>query len=123
MLAYAYTNDEGVAAMAALTVPVYVLWSTSDTTAFLGGCTLRGAGKQSVGAAISLLNTYFVGVPAAFYLALYTTLGVRGLWLGMFCGQNVACALQAAFLFCKMDWGREAKEARKRALASPESKS
>ena len=50
-------NDAAVAAMAALTVPAYLVWCTSDTTAFMGGCTLRGAGKQSVGATISLTSS------------------------------------------------------------------
>ena len=112
-------NDASVAAMAALTVPAYLVWCTSDTTAFMGGCTLRGAGKQSVGATISLTSTYLCGVPMAFYLGLFTELKVSGLWLGMFAGQSVACAMQRVYLHRMLDWQKAADEARERALREP----
>lgn len=48
VLAYLYTADESVAALAAVTVPSYILWALTDTSAFIGGCVLRGAGKQPV---------------------------------------------------------------------------
>ena len=112
-------NDAAVAAMAALTVPAYLVWCTSDTTAFMGGCTLRGAGKQSVGATISLTSTYLCGVPMAFYLGLFTELKVSGLWLGMFAGQSVACAMQRVYLHRMLDWQKAADEARERALREP----
>ena len=66
---------------------------TSDTTAFIGSCVLRGAGKQPIGAAISMISAYCCGVPLAFILSQYTSLGIKGLWLGMGVGQFVAMSL------------------------------
>ena len=120
-LAYLYTADESVAALTAMTVPYYMLWSLSDTTSFIGSCVLRGAGKQPVGAAISLASSYCAGVPAAFMLCLHTSLGIKGLWLGMGLGQGVALCLQGYYLLCRLDWQHAADEARRRAQESTKS--
>ena len=115
-LAYLYTDDSEVATLAASTVPTYVLWSIVDTCAFMGGSALRGAGKQQIGAAISLISAYCFGVPTAFLLGLVYGFGIRGLWLGMALGQGIACMCQFSYMACKMDWSREALKARARAL-------
>jgi MATE family multidrug resistance protein len=116
MLAYLYTADDEVAEMASATVSTYAIWAISDTSAFMGGCALRGAGKQSIGAAISLVQAYCFGVPTAYFLGVYLGVGIQGLWLGMALGQGIACTCQFTYMGCKMQWEREAFAARQRAL-------
>ena len=101
--------------MAASTVSSYLIWCSCDTWAFLGGMVLKACGKQTIGAAVSLISAYCIGVPMAAALGLYWKVGIKGLWLGMFCGQAVAFGLQSAYLYCQMDWSKEASKARARA--------
>ena len=82
---------------------------------------LCAARWKQTGTAISLASAYCAGVPAAFVLCLCTELGIKGLWLGMGCGQGVALCLHGYFLLCRMRWQQAADETRLRAQESSKS--
>jgi Na+-driven multidrug efflux pump len=54
---------------------------------------LRGAGGQSVGAAVSFVGFYLVSLPCAFSLAYAAHLGLHGMWFGMLIGYAVVGTL------------------------------
>ena len=47
---------------------------------------LKGSGRQYVGAALVFIAYYIIGLPLGIVLALKLDLGALGLWTGMACG-------------------------------------
>lgn len=56
----------------------------------LSGCAgvVRGAGRQTVGAATNFVSYWLLGLPLAALLAFRCHLGVHGLWLGLLTGTS-----------------------------------
>lgn len=44
---------------------------------------IRGAGRQSLGAAVNLVAYWMLGVPFAIFLGFRAGMGVMGFWIGM----------------------------------------
>lgn len=75
--------------------------------------TVRGCGRQKIGAYINLGAYYLVGIPCALLLAFVYHFGGKGLWIGI----TIALFFQAFFLLIltlRTNWDEEAKKAKDR---------
>ena len=76
---------------------------------------MRGLGQLNPAAFIAFTSYYIFAMPLAWIFAYPAGLGLNGLWLGMYSGQLVLCALYQFWFTQKVDWDAKAKEAKERA--------
>lgn len=76
------------------------------------GGSLRGMGRQHVGAAINLVSYYCFALPLGVYLALHGW-GLKGLWVGQCIALYSAGMLEWALVVCTQ-WDNEVRRAFKR---------
>jgi hypothetical protein len=81
---------------------------------------LNGTGKQPISAKIALISAYCVGIPSAALCCFGFGWGVHGLWVGLTLGNITAVAL-LLYKVVTIDWAKETKLARDRALAKKKS--
>ncbi|XP_024025616.1 protein DETOXIFICATION 16 [Morus notabilis] len=74
---------------------------------------IRGSGRQKIGAFVNLAAYYIIGIPSAILLAFVYHIGGKGLWMGIV----VALVMQVLFLAVltnTTDWEKEVKKASER---------
>ena len=81
---------------------------------------MNGTGKQPISAKIALISAYCVGIPSAALCCFGFGWGVHGLWVGLTLGNITAVAL-LLYKVVTIDWAKETKLARDRALAKKKS--
>ncbi|XP_061558720.1 multidrug and toxin extrusion protein 1-like [Phycodurus eques] len=114
VIAYIFTTDKDIVAKVANVLKMYSVSHVADSLAAVMGGIVRGAGKQMVGAACSLVGYYMVGFPIGVSLMLPVNMGIFGLWAGFL----VCVVLQALFYtvyLCKLNWKKATVEALLRA--------
>ncbi|XP_061606784.1 multidrug and toxin extrusion protein 1-like isoform X3 [Phyllopteryx taeniolatus] len=114
VIAYIFTTDKEIVAKVANVLKMYSVSHVGDSLAAVMGGIVRGAGKQMVGAACSLVGYYMVGFPIGVSLMLPVNMGIFGLWAGFL----VCVVLQALFYtvyLCKLNWKKATVEALLRA--------
>jgi MATE family multidrug resistance protein len=77
-----YSPDASVVQMAAGVMPFAATFTVMDALQAVSGGILRGMGRPRVTAAFNLVGYFVLGTPLAYYLALHTSLHVRGVWVG-----------------------------------------
>lgn len=77
---------------------------------------MRGAGRQTVGAATNFVSYWLLGLPLAALLAFRLRLGVHGLWLGLLTGTSFQ-AVTLGFIVSRFSWAAEARQAAVRVAA------
>ncbi|KAF5208095.1 Detoxification-like protein [Thalictrum thalictroides] len=105
-----YSNEEEVVKYVATMVPILAASYLLDGIQSVLSGTVRGCGRQKIGAAINLGAYYLIGIPSAIVFAFVFHIGGKGLWLGIMCGLFV----QAFVLFIitiRTDWNEQAKKA------------
>ncbi|KAJ0444243.1 putative multi antimicrobial extrusion protein [Helianthus annuus] len=72
-----------------------------------------GAGMQGVVAIVNLVCFYLIGIPLGVLLGYFTTLGVKGIWIGMIGGVLVQ-TLALLFMTWRTNWDDQVKKASER---------
>ncbi|PKA61780.1 MATE efflux family protein 9 [Apostasia shenzhenica] len=75
--------------------------------------TVRGCGRQKIGAFVCLGSYYFIGIPMSILLGLVLHVGVKGLWIGNICAIFVQ-DLMLLFVTILTNWDYQVLKARKR---------
>ncbi|AKG72931.1 multidrug resistance protein, MATE family [Salinicoccus halodurans] len=91
-IAYFYTADPAVVAIA---VPLFVfaiIYQVSDALQALFQGILRGYKDVTIPSFIAVFSYWFVGLTAGYLLAAYTSLEVYGFWIGISLGLTCAAA-------------------------------
>jgi MATE family multidrug resistance protein len=104
-----FNDDERVVRLVAEVMPYVALFQIADGLNGSCGGTLRGMGRQWVGALVNLVSYYCGALPGGIYLAFHGW-GLAGLWVG----QCVALYLVGAFewiIVGMSDWESEVKRA------------
>ncbi|KAL3512203.1 hypothetical protein ACH5RR_024920 [Cinchona calisaya] len=117
ILGYAYSNEIEVVKYVGSMLPLLATSNLIDGLQCVLSGTVRGCGRQKIGAYINLGSYYIVGIPAAVLLAFVLHLGGKGLWLGIIC----ALIVQVLCLFIitlRTNWEQEAKKAKDRVYDS-----
>ena len=76
-----FNDDEKVVRLTAEVLPAVALFQIADGLAQSSGGSLRGMGKQHIGAAVNLVSYYCAALPLGIYLAFHGW-GLGGLWWG-----------------------------------------
>ncbi|KAF3229863.1 hypothetical protein TWF192_004039 [Orbilia oligospora] len=76
-----FNDDEEVVKLTAEVMPWVALFQIADGLNGSCGGSLRGMGRQHVGASVNIITYYFVALPVGIWLA-YDGWGLVGLWIG-----------------------------------------
>lgn len=89
--------------MAAKTFPIFsgTMFLDLLISALVG--TLRGFGKQNIGAAVCFVGTYLLNLPVGLLLAFEADLSISGLWWGFIVGL-IAQAIVYIIYLLRMNW-------------------
>lgn len=77
-----FTDDEVVAAIVTLTLPLVGVMTFFDGVGVAAHGLLRGIGKQSIGGPANLVAYYLVSLPLSLYFGFELGLKIEGLWMG-----------------------------------------
>ncbi|CAM8958127.1 unnamed protein product [Rhodiola kirilowii] len=72
-----------------------------------------GAGMQAMVAYVNIGSYYVIGVPAGILLGYMTTLGIKGIWIGMMGGVAIQ-SLVLGFITWRTDWDHQVSKASER---------
>lgn len=113
----AFTDNRAVDDAATELLPIVVVFIVLDSVQGIAQGVLRGAGKQRLGAGITIFAYWCISLPAAVLLTHTAGLGLHGLWWGFTSGYIVVCCIYYFVLSRRLDWEGASAVARKRALA------
>jgi MATE family multidrug resistance protein len=99
-LAGLYTNDVGVAALAASLLPIAGVFQVFDGTQVVSIGILRGAGDTRAPMLINILGFWLVGLPVSAALGFWLEGGPEGLWWGL----TVGLVLVSLILLVRVRW-------------------
>ena len=119
-----FNNDEAVVQLTAEVLPAVALFQIADGLAATNGGSLRGMGRQHVGAGVNLVSYYAAALPLGIWLAFHGW-GLSGLWWGNCIALYVAGTFQWVLVYFT-NWGKEVDKAfgrmdRRATIASMES--
>ena len=77
-----FNPDPDVGALVAKVIPFVALFQIADGLNGSCGGSLRGQGKQHVGALVNIVCYYFMALPIGIWLAMWKDWGLEGLWVG-----------------------------------------
>ena len=92
-IAALYTDDAGVAALAAQLLLLAAVFQFSDGVQVTANGALRGLKDTTVPMAITTLAYWGIGMPVGWWLAFHAGMGARGMWIGLIAGLSAAAAL------------------------------
>jgi MATE family, multidrug efflux pump len=99
-LAGLYTNDAGVAALAASLLPIAGVFQVFDGTQVVSIGILRGAGDTQAPMLINILGFWLIGLPVSAALGFWLDGGPEGLWWGL----TVGLVLVSLILLARVRW-------------------
>lgn len=82
-LALAFSSDSGIKALFVSVMPILAANLIGDGVNATCSGVVRGAGRQSLGAASNLVSFWVLGIPLSVLLAFHLKLGVVGLLSGL----------------------------------------
>jgi len=98
-----FTDKTGVADTIASAWWIFMIFVVFDTTQGIAMSAIRASGKQKVGAIVTFINYWIVGIPVTLLAAFKYGLGISGIWLG----PTLAVFLNTAIyvmIFYRLDW-------------------
>ncbi|KAG2423378.1 hypothetical protein HXX76_015344 [Chlamydomonas incerta] len=116
-LGYLFTNDPEVAGLVARIAIFGVAFQFFDGAFGTSQGVLRGMGRQHQLMAFNLIGFWGSGVAFGWWLTFRTSLGLKGLWIGIDTGDFVAAALCVA-TWLLVNWRREVRKALDRMAVS-----
>lgn len=102
-----FSNSMPVIQLTAQITPIATLFAVFDGFQGVMGGVLRGLGCQGMIARVNLVCFWALGVPLGYGLCFKYSLGVFGLWWGLFAG-IVSIAAFEVFIWLGVDWQSEA---------------
>jgi MATE family multidrug resistance protein len=85
-LAWLYSTDASVIAVAVGLIPLAGVFQVFDGTQVVAGGILRGLGETKVAMLVNLLGYWFFGLPVSYMLGFVMGWGPQGLWYGLVLG-------------------------------------
>uniref|UniRef100_A0A1D1Z036 Protein DETOXIFICATION n=1 Tax=Anthurium amnicola TaxID=1678845 RepID=A0A1D1Z036_9ARAE len=114
---YLYSSEEEVVKYVAIMLPVLAVSNFLDGIQCVLSGTIRGCGRQKIGALVNLGAFYIVGIPCAVLLAFVLHIGGKGLWMGIICGLVAQDLLLISITVCT-DWDKEAEKSKDRVYSA-----
>ncbi|KAI9494266.1 mate-domain-containing protein [Zychaea mexicana] len=112
---YIYTNDEDVARIVRSALPLIALKQLIGLfgSFMLGIC--EGLGHQRVGAVVSFVSSFIIGVPLCYVFAFTWHLSIYGLWIGLTISEAILTLTLSLHLWM-LDWSEEVRGIKKHIL-------
>lgn len=107
-----FNDDERVVRLTAEVLPYVALFQIADGLNGSCGGSLRGMGRQHVGAAVNLISYYCGALPLGVWLAFHGW-GLKGLWVGQCIALYLVGMLEWAIVALS-DWEKEVRKAFRR---------
>ncbi|KAK8921553.1 MATE efflux family protein 5 [Platanthera zijinensis] len=110
---HAYSEETEVVNAVAAMMPWIALSHCIDGFQCVLLGTIRGSGRQKIGAFVCLGSYYIIGIPASIILGFVLHMGVKGLWIGNLCAifvQDFVLLLMSTFT----NWEKQAMKAKER---------
>ena len=104
-----FNDDERVIRLTAEVMPYVALFQISDGLNGSCGGSLRGMGRQHIGAAVNIVSYYLGALPLGIYLAFHGW-GLAGLWVGQCIALYLVGFLEWAIVYFS-NWEYEVKKA------------
>lgn len=104
-----FNDDERVIRLTADVMPYVALFQIADGLVGSCGGSLRGMGRQHVGAAVNIVSYYLGALPLGIYLAFHGW-GLAGLWIGQCIALYLVGFIEWAIVAFS-DWEYEVKKA------------
>jgi MATE family multidrug resistance protein len=91
-----YTDDPGVAALAASLLFYAAIFQYSDGIQICAAGALRGYKDTRAPMVYTIISFWFIGMTLGYYLTFNAAWGPAGMWVGMIAGLSVAAVLMLA---------------------------
>ncbi|KAL9102150.1 MAG: hypothetical protein Q9163_002681 [Psora crenata] len=104
-----FNDDDRVVKLTAQVLPYVALFQIADGLNGSCGGSLRGMGRQHIGAAVNILSYYCGALPLGVYLAFHGW-GLKGLWVGQCIALYIVGILEWTIVAFS-DWNHEVKKA------------
>ncbi|MCJ1400765.1 hypothetical protein MMC11_003973 [Xylographa trunciseda] len=104
-----FNDDQRVVELTAEVLPFVALFQVADGLNGSCGGSLRGMGRQHIGAAVNIVSYYCGALPLGIYLAFHGW-GLEGLWVGQCIALYLVGALEWAVVAFS-DWDHQVKKA------------
>ncbi|KAL3451779.1 MATE efflux family protein [Aspergillus insuetus] len=104
-----FNSDPRVVSLTADVLPFVALFQIADGLNGSCGGSLRGMGRQHVGALVNLVSYYGGALPLGIWMAFHGW-GLKGLWVGQCIALYLVGALEWVVV-ARSDWGREVEKA------------
>jgi MATE family multidrug resistance protein len=88
-----YSDSAEVIALSAVLLPIAAAFQLADGVQVVGAGILRGMGKTRPAAVFNAVGYYVLALPAGYWLAFHTDLGLAGIWWGLCAGLTVVALL------------------------------
>nr|XP_043623292.1 protein DETOXIFICATION 24-like [Erigeron canadensis]XP_043623293.1 protein DETOXIFICATION 24-like [Erigeron canadensis]XP_043623294.1 protein DETOXIFICATION 24-like [Erigeron canadensis] len=112
-LVYLFTDDDRVAeTVSDLTLLLSFSVLLNSIYPVLSGVAI-GAGMQGTVAVVNLICFYVIGIPLGALLGYFTSLEVKGIWIGMI-GGVLTQTIAVMYMVWRTDWDHEVKKASER---------
>ena len=72
---------------------------------------MLGLGRMGIGAAVTFVGFFIVGLPSSIYLAYYKDYEISGIWIGATLGTIFLLIFYNAFV-CFLDWDKVVLESK-----------
>ena len=108
-----FTSDSDVTSEVISVIPLLSVFCVIDACQTAFGGILRGVGKQTIGAMAYLFSYYVIGMSIGIPLALFTSLALMGLWIGITSAASSSFILLGSF-YLFMSWDKVMLEAKRR---------
>ena len=105
-----FNDDPRVVALTADVLPYVALFQIADGLNGSCGGSLRGMGRQHIGAAVNIVCYYCGALPLGIYLAKYAGWGLKGLWVGQ-CIALYLVGLAEWVIVAVSNWDHQVKKA------------
>jgi MATE family multidrug resistance protein len=99
-----YTSDPSVVHLVSKVMPLVASFQVADGLAGACGGVLRGQGQQHLGAIFNLFAYYVLALPLGITLALRTSMGLQGLWVGQVVGLSIVGFGEYLWVWLRTDW-------------------
>lgn len=116
---YLFSDDAEVAQLVADVMPWVAAFQIADGLAGSCGGSLRGMGRQHVGAYVNLGAYYAFALPLGMYLAFREGFGLQGLWIGQCVALFLVGFAELAFVL-RTDYSAEVLKCKERLMEDAE---
>jgi MATE family multidrug resistance protein len=107
--ATSFSTDPEVIEKIRSLIPIAAFYQLFDASCAVSSGTLRGQGRQKLGAKVVLTGFYLIAIPLGIFLGLKTPLGIHGIWIGFCVGVLISC-IAHLIIFLKTDWNEQVRK-------------